>query len=475
MTFKKQRPSSILGLAFDGNRLEIAALRRTNGHFQLVKTASAQLALSPLTGDPELVGREIRNVLDEAGIREKRCIVGIPLSWMMTLQVGVPEMAEADIPGFLQIEAERGFHSGPEALMLSQSLCQVGIEKQATLLAVPRTNIANLDTALKAAQLKPLSLSPAVSALQLPETSGVLALSVGTASIDLQVACGGGITALRFVEGATESEGAQKRLDADVVAREIRITLGQLPAGFQSSLKKLTIFGRGDLARRFVTDLTPRAEAMGLKIELIERCVPGHFETVLPAESLLSPAMALAVRFLSGAPQPFEFLPPRVSQWQKLVSNRISGRKLAVSIAGACALILLISSGFIVQEVKIRNLKSQITAIAPRVADAEAAQKQIRRFRPWYDESFRSMTILRKLTEAFPENGSVTAKTFEIRESSQVTCSGVAKDQASLRAVLAKMRATKSFDNARIVDTHGTAPVNFTLNFQWSGDSANAN
>jgi len=120
MTFKKQRPSSILGLAFDGNRLEIAAVRRTNGHFQVYKTASAQLALSPLTGDPELVGREIRNVLDEAGIREKRCVVGIPLSWMLTLQVSIPELPEADIESFLQIEAERGFHSGPEALVIAE-------------------------------------------------------------------------------------------------------------------------------------------------------------------------------------------------------------------------------------------------------------------------------------------------------------------------------------------------------------------
>ncbi len=81
--FKKQRPSSALGLTFDGNRLEVVALRRTNGSFQLQKTLVAPLALSPLTGDPELVGREIRNHLEQAGIREHRCVVGLPLSWML--------------------------------------------------------------------------------------------------------------------------------------------------------------------------------------------------------------------------------------------------------------------------------------------------------------------------------------------------------------------------------------------------------
>ena len=43
-------------------------------------------------------------------------------------------------------------------------------------------------------------------------------------------------------------------------------------------------------------------------------------------------------------------------------------------------------------------------------------QQQIRKFRPWFDDSFRNLTILRKITEAFPEEGDVTAKTLEIRD-----------------------------------------------------------
>src|SRR5205809_546871 len=56
-----------------------------------------------------------------------------------------------------------------------------------------------------------------------------LALLVGEHSVALQVACGGGIGALRLLEGSLETEGGQRRLDADVVARELRVTLGQLP------------------------------------------------------------------------------------------------------------------------------------------------------------------------------------------------------------------------------------------------------
>ena len=110
--FKKQRASSILGLTLDGNRLEAVVLRRTNGSIQVRQTVVAALALSPLTADPELVGREIRNHLEQAGIRERRCVVCLPLGMVLTLQTKLPDLPEADIESFLQIEAERGFHSG---------------------------------------------------------------------------------------------------------------------------------------------------------------------------------------------------------------------------------------------------------------------------------------------------------------------------------------------------------------------------
>src|SRR5437667_4009511 len=116
---KKQHPSSLLGLSLDGSRLEGAVVRRTNGSVVVQKTFFASLSLDPLTNDAELVGQEIRNHLDKAGIRERRCAVCVPLNWALILQTKVPEMPEADVASFLQIEAERGFPSGPDALVIS--------------------------------------------------------------------------------------------------------------------------------------------------------------------------------------------------------------------------------------------------------------------------------------------------------------------------------------------------------------------
>src|SRR6185369_2047703 len=153
----------------------------------------------------------------------------------------------------------------------------------------------------------------------------------------------------------------------------------------------------------------------------------------VPLEANFSPALSLAARYLARRGGGLEFLPPKVSSWQQF-SARYSSRKLVWAGATAGAAALLVAGAFGVQQWQLSRLRSDWAGMAATVTELDDLQQQIRKFRPWFDPSFRSLSILRKLTEAFPEDGVVTAKTFEIHELSSVTCSGVARDnQAFLR------------------------------------------
>src|SRR5512136_1763042 len=146
---QRQRLSGVLGLALDGSRLEGVALRRTNGALHVQQSFSVSLSLDPLTNAPELVGREIRNHLDAVGIRERQCVVGLPLKWALTTHVEVPELPEADVASFLQIEAERGFPCDVTTLHVATSLCRTPSGKQhALLVGVPRNHLALLEKVL---------------------------------------------------------------------------------------------------------------------------------------------------------------------------------------------------------------------------------------------------------------------------------------------------------------------------------------
>ena len=197
--------SSVLGLSLEGSRLEGVVLRRTNGSLQVQETFSASLSLDPLTAEAELVGREIRNHLDAAEVRERYCVVSLPLKWALTTQVDIPAMPEETVAEFLQIEAERGFHADISTLHSAASRIRLPSRKQqALLVGVPKNHLRLLEEALAEAKLKPVSFTLGITALQPPaaeQTSGVVALAIGEAQLGLQVTGGGGVAALRALEG----------------------------------------------------------------------------------------------------------------------------------------------------------------------------------------------------------------------------------------------------------------------------------
>jgi Tfp pilus assembly protein PilN len=466
---RPRRSSSVLALALEGSRLEGVELRRTNGSLHLRQRFSASLALSPLNADPQLVGREIRNHLEHAGVRERRCVVCLPLNWALTAQIKLPDLPEADLASLLELEVERAFPYAPDALRIAQSRCRTPRGEQvATLVAVPKNHVEQLERALRAAQLKPQSFTLGVSALQSPTAqgdAGQLALAIGEESVELQVSCGGGVAALRALDGAVESQGAQKRFYADLLARELRITLGQLPPEVGGSIREIQVFGCGDAVARLLEDLTPRARALGLDLRWVRVWDDSTLPCRPPAETPPSPALGAGARHLAGAVPLFEFLPPRTSPWQQVVA-RFSSRKLAWGGAAAGALLVLVGGAWLVQQWQLSRLQAQWTAMRPKVQTLETMQQRIKAYRPWFDDSFRTLRILRQVTEAFPEEGTVTAKTLEIRGES-VACTGVARDNVAFLKVHQQLQASGAVGSLKVDLMRGKTPMEFTFNFRW--------
>jgi hypothetical protein len=96
-------------------------------------------------------------------------------------------------------------------------------------------------------------------------------------------------------------------------------------------------------------------------------------------------------------------------------------------------------------------------------------REQIRRYRPWYDESVRTLSILKRLTEAFPQDGAVSAKTIELRGPATVTCSGTARNREVLNKALDDLRKAREISDVHIETERGSTPLEFTFNFHWQG------
>ena len=479
INFGKRKPlTSLLGLTLDGSRLEGVVLRRTNGALQKLQSFSVTLTLDPLTAMPELVGREIRNHLDAVGVRERHCVVGLPLKWVLTMHTELPKLSEEDAASLLQLEAERSLPSDPAALRLASSRCTLaGGQHYITLAGIPSTQLTSLEQVLMAARLKPVSFALRLAALQLPGTinsDGVLALMVGEHQVSLQVTCGDGIAALRALDGTLENESGQRVLHANLVAREARITLGQLPAELRARVKRIRIFGSRVLAEQLAEEMVLKFGPMGLGVELVTAYSPKEFGVQLPSEAVLSGAFSLAARALLGQAPAFEFLPPKPTVWQQLSTRYASGKARTVGMSAAAGLLLVIGA-FGVQQVQLQLLRSRWNRMAAKVHELEALQQQIRQYRPWFDDSFRSLSILKQVTLAFPEDGAVTAKTIDIRNGSLVSCSGNARDQAAFLKTYGQLRATAHIADLKVDQMRGKTPMQFTFGFRWQQGDGNEN
>ena len=474
----RSRPSatSLLGLSFDGSRLDVVEVQRTNGSVEIKKSFTVALSLDPLTNAPDLVGREIRKALDEHGVRERWCTVCIPLNWALTLSTKLPDLPDEDLASFLQVEAERGFPYGSDALINAHSRFKAGAESWATLIAVPRSHITRLEEVLAAAQLRAASFSLGIAALQpiaAESADGVLALVPGESNIRVQLTVGGGIAVLRTIEGAFEMEGAERQLQTDHVAREVRITLGQLAPEVRDSVKLVRVFGKSEDAEELAELLTPRLETQGLKVEPVRTHAQNEFGIKLPINTPVSAALALAMHRLAGNKATLEFLPPKISAWQQISSKYSSPKLVTVgATAGAIAAVVLLA--FFVQQSLLWYWGHRWHSIEKQVYVLEDTQKNIRTFRPWYDASFRELSVLRRLTEAFPEDGTVSAKQIEIRDPNKpgelltITCTGTARTRTALLGVKDKLAKARNVQDIHTQMERGTSPMEFTFDFKWS-------
>jgi hypothetical protein len=150
---------------------------------------------------------------------------------------------------------------------------------------------------------------------------------------------------------------------------------------------------------------------------------------------------------------------------------RYNSKRLATAgfVLGGVAVLTLGMFGW--QEFRLWSLRSEWGSMAAQVAALETVQARLREFRPWYDTSYRNLSILRRVTECFPDNGTVTVKSFEIHGVANVSITGTARDNASFLRTLDELRKAKEIQALKIEQIRGKMPAQFTFTFRWKGSA----
>jgi hypothetical protein len=470
---KRKGLTSLLGLAFDGSRLTGALARLSGRQVQIRQVFNAPFDLDPRATQPEVVGLEIRNLLRQAGIRERHCVVCVPLSWSLSMQVTIPELPEGEIANFLAVRAERElpFSSG-ELITASSRFRPDELTQSATLAAIPANHLLSLTRALKAARLIPVSITLGASALR-GEAEGTVTFLLGESAVDLAEMAGGGVVCLRQVAPlAADSPQAAQAGHADTLARELRITLGQLPETMRARIHRVEIHGASSSVTQVVENLRARFGDNSLAIEPGGASLGGTLQDATLGGASLDKAPAAAsaaAQVLLGQALPLEFeVVTRAAA--KAFFNRVMSRK-ALWFSSTAVFLVLCALGLIIpQKMKLDDLREEYAKISPQVKEIDALRDQIRDLRPWFSNDPEILDIVRMVNEAFPPEGSIWINRIEIKNFDSVTIGGKAQSRDDWMGLKDRLSQTKGVTHltSDSRDAAGNEPLTFTVTFTWN-------
>ncbi len=464
----KKKAASALGVSFDGSLMRAALLRQNGVRLRLLGQTEADLALDPWKDNPADVGAALKVALDHAELREKQCVVGIPIEWMLTNTIDLPALDEEDIQDYLDMQIERSFPFSPSDLAISISRFQAALDDHHALVtAVQNKHIERLGEIMKAAGLKPVGYSLPFEAIQrIQEGSGsarlILHARAGGVSLMASTARGD-IAILRALKDVTREGGA---IEEKALAREIRVTLGQLPAGLREGIEKIEVCGKEDNAQELVEALKARATALGLGIEAQPAAHVENGVVAPPLSGTIPAPVALAASQISNPGALLDYLPPHVTPWERLL-EQAGSRKLGTSAAILGAFTLIVLVAFLWQGRTLSRLESKWDGMKAEVQALDKLNGKASRFRSWYESSQPNLQIFLALAQAFPEDGAVTARNIEISDREKVTCTGVAGNQLDVMDVVNRLRKMPQVQDLRTQRMSGTSPVQFTFEYRW--------
>ncbi len=445
------RPSPLLIMVYD--KTTLTALRVNGDQAPL----SVPLAVNPLTDDPQVVAQEWRERLRPFGRLPRRVVVGLPLSRILACTVPLPALPESEVEAYLRLQAEREFLLPPEDLRLGLAVNGAAAGGLAVLAALAGRSFDNLERSLRLAGFRQITLAPAVAAAS--GTGTGLRLIMADDGADLVGSLDGRIVFLRRL-AAGSGDPAADGAALPALLGDLRISLRQIPEALRAAAPTVEVVGHA-------------AAVDGLAAALRQAGVFGAWAVQARAASPSVAGMLCAqlAAVLGGGRAPLLALSPLPSAG---VSTGLARwRRPLLTAAALLALLAIVGLSLALHQSRQRaRLRSEWERLSPRVETVRSLIDTARSHQPWLGDEAVTLDLLRAITLAFPERGSVWTTRLEISGRSQVVLAGQASDRDAWLKTLAGLRQTAGVRDLRVTQAReaaaGQAPLAFAVSFTWS-------
>lgn len=466
--FTKKEHNSVLGMAYDHNVLTMAVLEKNGKGVKVRKTASVIMALDFLSGDPELVGHEIRNHLHEAGIHESHCVFSMPVQWVMSQHIELPALSKEDETSFIHLHAEREFPFPLHDLAVSYSVYHGLDEKRIALVsAIPNRQIEMIKTIFQMAKLNLISVTVGNANFNESSLDVQMLLQKREQGTDCFIVSGSSVISMRHFNHHEEDIEGMFDIDAEGFKREIRITLGQLPLIVRTALKTVYLYGPDVWCVEIRGEIRTLPECRNFSVE--QKSV--HYHIHLPDSPEqgyeFSAAAGCACQYIQNQSSSLEYLPPYISRIEKMMRQVSSKRNLVISEVAA-VLLIIFAGLFGYQRYTYSMLSSKWDRIADQVTELEEIQQNMKAFRPWFHRGMPSLMVMKTVTDTFPDEGSIWLKTIQIENESIITCNGFSENNQVFLSTYDRLKENGNVGLLQVKQQTGNSPMQYSFQFQWS-------
>ncbi len=465
--FQQSVPKSVLGMAFDSNVLTFSVLTANGDGICLQKNGHAEMALDLLSGETELVAREIRNHLQAAGIHETRCVFCVPLQWVISHPLKMPNLSKEDEHSYIALHAEREFPYPAQDLSIAVSRYTSPQEQVYTLVsALPIRQVEKIKEVLQQANLNLCSLTLGTAVFDTAGDEVQLILQKREQGIDCFVVSASSIILARHFKQQSAEYADDPGMHLEDIRRDLRITLGQIPSDIRHALTGVAVYGNDQWcgSLRGIIQSLPQCR----NANIVTGKIPLHVkDSNSPGmEALYSASASAAYAYLTNKQSALEFLPPYISPIQRLFERMSSKRNVVIGEVAAVVIVLFFMV-FGYQHWNYSNLSSQWAKIEEQVTEVEAIQNNVKQFRPWFNRKIPSLSVLKILTERFPDDGSIWVKTVQIENESFITFSGFANQNEMLLETIDSLNEVEAIEALQVRQMTGKEPLQYSLQFLW--------
>jgi hypothetical protein len=450
--------SRVVGIALGDAHFSFVQVARVPSGIEILKAGTVPFKVNPASDPPELTGKEIHRILSEAGVRARHCLVCIPTAWLLTMPVELPSaLAGDDLQDYLKIQAEQEFcfAAGEAALALN---CSPGTDR-GTLAATSLERIRRLQEICQFARLKIVGLAPSIALVKGADSAAILMSDLGT---DLGFGADSTMSGMRVLVPGNPLTGMDES-GLGAMVRELKIALGGKAS--KAHPLNLSLYGYGST----LDDLreTLEEELPGLACN----CPPIPSGLVVGTEAavLQLPAYNAAKLFLEKTSLPFAFENSLKSK-NGFAFNGAAGLKRYrnVAFAAVAALILLLGTYF-GQWANLLHLRGVCRGLQPGAVKVETMRREVKELGAWYETRATSLDLLRVVTEAFPETGTVWLNNMSVDSEMNLRLNGKAINRQAWLTMHDKLLQTPGVRELRIQQTRADAKngeaLSFSLNF----------